>query len=92
MTEIDNAIAIAQQIKNAVVGKFPKYEGFVRRFATTEDQPGYIQIALRPVGGSTAQEKAVAYSDEFFTSITAENKKEKAKIIYDDFKQLIVLP
>lgn len=93
MTDVDTAIQIAEQIKTAVLNKFPKYEGFVRRFANTVDEPGYIQLALRPVGGGTGQEKAVGYSDEFFTSIsTPEEKKAKAKIIYDDFKQLIVLP
>jgi hypothetical protein len=85
--KLDTAMKYADAIVKAIAAKFPKYEPFVRRHATGEN--GYIKLSLRPEGGTLAQEKTMAYADEFFLSITPENKNEKAKIIYQDFKQMI---
>lgn len=87
--EIDTALKIANKIITAIVAKFPKHEGYVRRFAVDEGS-GYIQLAIKPIGSSSTHEKAVAYADEFFTSTNKENMNERAKVIYSDFKKLLV--
>lgn len=87
MTDIETGMKYAQAIMKAIATKFPKYEANVRRFASGEN--GYIQLSLKPEGGNTAQEKNMAYSDDFFTSITDEDKNTKAKMIYNDFKEML---
>lgn len=87
MSEIDKAIKTAEQIGAAVAKKFPKYESNVRRYETGGDM-GFIEIAIKPEGGSRVQELATAYSDEFFMSATKENVNDKAKRILHDFRIL----
>lgn len=84
MVDVDNAMKIAQKIGDAIVKKFPKHELYVRR--TELGDAGYIEIALRPIGGSYSQEISTAYSDEYFASATAENLKTKAQAILKDFR------
>lgn len=85
MADVEKALKIAQKIGEAVVKKFPKHELFVRR--TDLGDAGFIEIALRPEGGSYNQEITTAYSDEFFASATTpEILQEKAKRILRDFR------
>ena len=85
---VENAMKIADKILKAILAKFPKYEGFVRRYAT-DDGNGYIELMIRPENGGRAQEITAAYADEYFLSITAENRNEKATRIFKDFKVLV---
>ena len=84
MTDIEKALGIAQKIGNAIVKKFPKHELFVRR--TDLGGAGFIEIALRPEGGTYLQETTVAYSDEYYVSASPEQLRDKAMAILADFK------
>lgn len=84
MTDIDRALRVAQKIGEAIVTKFPKHELYVRR--TDLGDSGYIEIALRPMGGSYSQEITTAYSDEYFNA-SGEQMQEKAREILKDFKR-----
>jgi hypothetical protein len=84
MADIEKAMKVAQKIGNAIVKKFPKHELFVRRTALAD--AGYIEIALRPDGGSYAQEVSTAYSDEYFSTANTDNLQAKAKTILKDFR------
>lgn len=85
MADAEKALKIAQKIGDAIVKKFPKHELFVRR--TDLGDAGFVEIALRPEGGSYSQEITTAYSDEYFTSATTpEVLQEKAKHILKDFR------
>lgn len=86
--QIEKALKVAEQIKDAILKKVPKYEGYVRRYETGDT--GFIEIAIKPEGStSRAHEITTAYSDEFFMSATTENIKDKARRIFSDFKVLL---
>lgn len=85
MTDVEKAIKTAERIGNAVLKKFPKHQLFVRRIQTGDN--GYIEISLRPDGGSYSQEITTAYSDEFFATATPENIQDKGKRILSDFRK-----
>ena len=82
--QAEKAIKVAEQIANAIVKKFPKYENNVRRYDN-----GFIEIAIRPEGGARTQELTTAYADEFFLSANKENINDKAKRILRDFKTML---
>lgn len=85
MADVEKALKVAQKIGEAIVKKFPKHTLFVRR--TDLGDAGFIEIALRPDGGSYNQEISTAYSDEYFASATTpEVLQEKAKRILRDFR------
>lgn len=85
MADVEKAMKIAQKIGDAIVKKFPKHTLYIRR--TDLGDNGFIEIALRPEGGSYGQEITTAYSDEYFSSAnTAEVLQEKAKRILQDFR------
>lgn len=84
MTDIENAISIAEKILAAVVKKFPKYTGRVRRFDTGDG--GFIELEIIPEGGRGI---TTAYSDEFFLSANKDNANDKARRILSDFKILV---
>ena len=84
MADVAKALKVAQKIGEAVVKKFPKHTLYVRR--TDLGEAGYIEIALRPDGGSYNQEITTSYSDEYFASATPETLQEKAKAILKDFR------
>lgn len=84
MADVEKAMRIAQKIGDAIVKKFPKHTLYVRR--TELAQSGYIEIALRPEGGSHSQELSTAYSDEYFASATSDTLQEKAKRVLQDFR------
>lgn len=88
MADIEKAIKVAERIKDAILKKFPKYEGYVRRYDSGGDN-GYIEIMIKPENGGRAQEMCAAYADEFFLSITDATLKEKATKIYEQFKTLV---
>jgi hypothetical protein len=84
MTDVTKALQTAQKIGDAIVKKFPKHTLYVRR--TELGDAGYIEIALRPDGGSYSQEISSAYSDEYFATATPETLKDKAMTILRDFR------
>jgi hypothetical protein len=85
MSDVEKAMKIAQRIGDAIVKKFPKHTLYVRR--TDLGDSGFIELALRPEGGSYNQEISTAYSDEYFATVgTSEALQEKAKAILRDFK------
>lgn len=85
MADVEKAMKIAQRIGDAIVKKFPKHTLYVRR--TDLGDSGFIELALRPEGGSYNQEISTAYSDEYFANVaTSESLQEKAKAILRDFK------
>jgi hypothetical protein len=84
MADVAKALKVAQKIGEAVVKKFPKHTLYVRR--TDLGEAGYIEIALRPDGGSYNQEITTSYSDEYFANATPETLQEKGKTILKDFR------
>ena len=91
MSDIEKAIEIAEKVKDAIVLKFPKYVGYVRRYDSGGDA-GYIEIMIKPENGSRADELATAYADEFFLSMLTldkEGRQEKARRVLNDFKLLV---
>ena len=84
MADIERALKVAQKIGEAVAAKFPKHALYVRR--TDLGDAGFIEIALRPEGGTYNQEISTSYSDEYFSSATGENLKTKAQAILQDFR------
>jgi hypothetical protein len=85
MTDAEKALKIAQKIGEAVVKKFPKHTLYVRR--TDLGDAGFVEIALRPDGGSYNQEITTAYSDEFFgNATTPEVLQERARRVLGDFR------
>ena len=91
MSDIEKAIEIAEKVKDAIVRKFPKYVGCVRRYDSAGDA-GYIEIMIKPENGSRADELTTAYADEFFLSMLTldkEGRQEKARRVLNDFKLLV---
>lgn len=84
MADVEKALRIAQKIGDAVVKKFPKHTLYVRR--TEIGESGYIEIALRPEGGTYNQEITTAYSDEFFSTATSDTLQEKGRRVLQDFR------
>ena len=92
MSDIEQALAIAEKVKDAIVPKFPKYVGYVRRYETSNDDAGYIELMIKPENGSRADELTTAYADEFFLSMLTldkEGRQEKARRVLNDFKLLV---
>lgn len=85
--EVNKATKTAEKILNAVVKKFPRYVGYVRRYDCGDS--GLIELMIKPENGSTKDEITTAYSDEFFLSATQENINDKARRILSDFKILV---
>jgi hypothetical protein len=86
--EIEKALKVAEQIINAIKKKIPKYDGFVRRYESAGT--GFIELAIRPEDkAGRASEITTAYSDEYFLSANADNIKDKAKRILNDFRVLL---
>ena len=92
MSDIEKAIEIAEKVKDAIVLKFPKYVGYVRRYETSNDNAGYIELMIKPENGGRADELTTAYADEFFLSMLTldkEGRQEKARRVLNDFKLLV---
>lgn len=84
MANVEHAMKVAQKIGDAIARKFPKHTLYVRR--TETGNSGYIEIALRPEGGSYSNELTTAYSDDFFASATAETIQDKGRRVLQDFR------
>ena len=82
----EKALDVANQIAAAVVKKFPGFTQYTRRYELGENDPGFVEIVLKPAQGGKAQEVATAYSDDFFASATKENISDKAKRVLHDLR------
>lgn len=80
----------ATRIAKAIQAKFPKHTQYVREIKTGDFV--FIEIALRPLNGSQADEVTTAYSAGFFSEITEDNIKERALKILKDFRILMGQP
>ena len=90
MSEIEQALEVADRVMKVVVAKFPGCVGFVRRYETGGQQ-GYIEIMMKPENGNRSDEMTTAYADEFFLSMVnmeKEARQEKARRVLNDFKLL----
>lgn len=91
MSNIEEAIAIAEKVKDAILPKFPKYVGHVRRY-DTGNNTGYIEIMIKPENGNRSDELTTAYAEEFFLDMLKQDKEgrqEKGRRILNDFKLLV---
>lgn len=78
-----SALDLADKIGKAIQAKTPGYTVYTRQIHTPNDS--YIEVALRPTGGSINNEIATAYSEAWFLD-AAIPAKDKAKQIYSDLK------
>lgn len=78
----DLALKYADQVANALRGKFPEYKVYVRHVETSD--LNFIEIAAK---NKKNEECTVAYSEAFFAEMTdVAVKQARAKRVYSDLK------
>lgn len=86
-----DGMVIAQRIANAVQKKLVKYTASVKRM-DIGDGFVFVEVSIRPPGGSVNDDITVAYTEEFFASATEETLKPKALRVLNDFRTLLGIP
>lgn len=84
MSAKDVAFTNAEKIAKAIEGKIPKHKSYVRLVEASDFS--FVEIALRPEGGSHLNDITVAYSQQFFEGAVGDQLKPRAKRVFADIK------
>jgi hypothetical protein len=87
---MSDAFDTAQKIAGAIEKKMVKYKAFVRKVEVSDFC--YIEIALRPPGGTHNDDVTTAYTEAYFAAATGDQLKPRALRILNDFRILMGLP